>query len=177
MGCCSSRLRLRKASALEDCVLDFVGGASDLKAKLVRAIGEPSLRFAEDKLRMLRAVRFAARLGFEIEPRTMTAMRAQAAKIAQVSAERVRDELTRILTEGAARRGLELLDESGLLAAGAAGGRAAEGRGAASAISPRRRCVGAYADAAGASAGGCERDAGVGHAAARYRQARDVYAA
>jgi poly(A) polymerase len=101
---------------LESCVLDFVGGRSDLQAKLVRAIGEPALRFAEDKLRMLRAVRFAARLGFEIEHRTFAAMRAQAASIGQVSAERVRDELTRILTEGAARRGFELLDASGLLA-------------------------------------------------------------
>jgi len=81
----------------------------------VRAIGEPERRFAEDKLRMLRAVRFAARLGFAIEPRTMAAMKAQAAGIGQVSAERVRDELTKILTEGGARRGFELLDESGLL--------------------------------------------------------------
>ena len=100
---------------LESCVLDFVGGRVDLEQKLVRAIGDPSVRFAEDKLRMLRAVRFAARLGFAIEPRTMAAMQAQAAGIAQVSAERVRDELTKILTEGAARRGFELLDESGLL--------------------------------------------------------------
>jgi poly(A) polymerase len=101
---------------LESCVLDFVGGRSDLEAKVLRAIGEPALRFNEDKLRMLRAVRFAARLGFAIEARTFSAMRAQAAGIAQVSAERVRDELTRILTEGSARRGFELLDASGLLA-------------------------------------------------------------
>jgi poly(A) polymerase len=100
---------------LEDCVLDFVGGRSDLHAGLVRAIGEPRLRFAEDKLRMLRAVRFAARLQFAMEPRTLQAIREQAAEIAVVSAERVRDELTRILTEGHARRGLELLDETGLL--------------------------------------------------------------
>ena len=102
--------------ALESCILDFVGGQADLNDKLLRAIGEPSLRFGEDKLRMLRAVRFAARLNFVIEPRTMAAMRAHAAQIAQVSTERVRDELTRILTEGAARRGFELLDASGLLA-------------------------------------------------------------
>ncbi len=101
--------------AIEACVLDFVGGQSDLKAGIVRAIGEPALRFAEDKLRMLRAVRFAARLGFEIEHRTMAAMQAEASAIGAVSAERVRDELTRILIEGAARRGFELLDESGLL--------------------------------------------------------------
>jgi poly(A) polymerase len=100
---------------LEDCVLDFVGGRGDLERKLVRAIGDPALRFAEDKLRMLRAVRFAARLGFEIEHRTMAAMQAQAAEIGVVSAERVRDELTKILTEGGARRGFELLDEAGLL--------------------------------------------------------------
>jgi poly(A) polymerase len=101
---------------IESCVRDYVGGEADLRHKLVRAIGEPVQRFAEDKLRMLRAVRFAARLKFEIEPRTFTAMRSLAAGIAQVSAERVRDELTRILTEGEARRGFELLDESGLLA-------------------------------------------------------------
>ena len=101
---------------LESCVLDFVGGQSDLAAKVVRAIGEPAIRFGEDKLRMLRAVRFAARLGFAVEPRTMLAMQRQAAEIGAVSAERVREELTKILTEGHARRGLELLDESGLLA-------------------------------------------------------------
>lgn len=101
---------------LEDCVLDYVGGRGDLHARLVRAIGEPKLRFAEDKLRMLRAVRFAARLEFAIERRTMDAIWQQAAAIDVVSAERVRDELTRILTEGGARRGFELLDETRLLA-------------------------------------------------------------
>jgi poly(A) polymerase len=101
---------------IEDCVLDFVGGRGDLHARLVRAIGEPSVRFAEDKLRMLRAVRFAARLGFAIERRTMEAIERQADAIHVVSAERVREELTKILTEGSARRGFELLDESGLLA-------------------------------------------------------------
>jgi poly(A) polymerase len=109
-------LRFDAGDQLAECVLDYVGGQSDLAAKLVRAIGDPKLRFAEDKLRMLRAVRFAARLEFTIEPRTMHAIRAQAAEIAMVSAERVRDELTRILTEGHARRGFELLDETGLLA-------------------------------------------------------------
>ncbi len=101
---------------LESCVLDFVGGRSDLHHKIVRAIGEPAVRFAEDKLRMLRGVRFAARLGFEFDPRTFAAMREQAASIDQVSPERIRDELTRILTEGSARRGFELLDAAGLLA-------------------------------------------------------------
>src|ERR1700688_846561 len=97
-------------------VLDFVGGRADLRAGIVRAIGEPRLRFAEDKLRMMRAVRFAARFGFQIEPETMAAARNLAAQIMQVSAERIRDELTKLLTEGAARRGFELLDETGLLA-------------------------------------------------------------
>jgi poly(A) polymerase len=96
--------------------LDFVGGREDLKAGAVRAIGNPALRFSEDKLRMLRAVRFAARLEFEIEPLTMAAMRAAAPEIGQVSSERIRDELTLMLTEGHARRAFELLDESGLLA-------------------------------------------------------------
>jgi poly(A) polymerase len=95
--------------------LDYVGGQEDLKAHVLRAIGEPALRFAEDKLRMLRGVRFAARLGLEIEPRTMAAIRAAAAEIGQVSCERIRDELTLMLTEGHARRAFELLDETGLL--------------------------------------------------------------
>ena len=101
---------------VEDCVLDYVGGRGDLHARLVRAIGEPAVRFAEDKLRMLRAVRFAARLGLAVERRTMDAMVHEAETIRVVSAERVRDELTKILTEGGARRGVELLEESGLLA-------------------------------------------------------------
>jgi putative nucleotidyltransferase with HDIG domain len=82
----------------------------------VRCIGDPDARFAEDHLRLLRAVRFAARLGFEIEPATFEGMRRNHALIHKVSAERIRDELARILTEGGARRGFELLDESGLLA-------------------------------------------------------------
>jgi poly(A) polymerase len=100
---------------IEDCVLDFVDGRGDLQAQLVRAIGQPAVRFGEDKLRMLRAVRFAARLGFAIERRTMEAMQHQATEIAVVSSERVREELTKILTEGGAQRGFQLLDESGLL--------------------------------------------------------------
>lgn len=96
--------------------LDFVHGGEDLAAGIVRAIGDPNLRFAEDKLRMLRAVRFAARLKFAIDPVTAAAMRRRAAEIELVSAERVRDELTRILTEGGAARGFELLHETGLLA-------------------------------------------------------------
>jgi poly(A) polymerase len=98
-----------------DEVLDFVGGQADLKAGLVRAIGDPERRFEEDKLRLMRAVRFAARFGFAIEPRTFEAMRRRANKLTVVSAERLREELTKLLTEGAARRGFELLDQAGLL--------------------------------------------------------------
>jgi poly(A) polymerase len=97
-------------------VLDFVGGRADLRAGIVRAIREPRRRFEEDKLRMLRAVRFAARFGFQIESETMAAAQALAREITQVSPERIRDELTKLLTEGKARRGFELLDETGLLA-------------------------------------------------------------
>ena len=98
-------------------LLDYVGGSVDLRAGIVRAIGDPGLRFSEDKLRMMRAVRFAARFGFRIEARTMAAAQELAPQIKQVSAERIRDELTKLLTEGAARRGFELLEETGLLAA------------------------------------------------------------
>jgi poly(A) polymerase len=98
-------------------VLDYVAGRADLDARLVRAIGDPDARFREDHLRLLRAVRFAARFGFVIEAATFDAMRRHAALITRVSAERVRDELVRILTEGGAAYGLDLLDESGLLAA------------------------------------------------------------
>jgi poly(A) polymerase len=97
-------------------LLDLVHGQRDLQQKIIRAIGDPTLRFAEDKLRMLRAIRFAARLNFQIDPATFAAIRHHAPDIHQVSAERVRDELTRILTEGAARRGFELLFETHLLA-------------------------------------------------------------
>ena len=96
-------------------VLDVVGGRDDLKAGIIRAIGDPDLRFQEDKLRMLRAVRFAARFHYVIEPATFMAIQRLAPLIHQVSNERVRDELTKMLTEGSARRAFELLDESGLL--------------------------------------------------------------
>src|ERR1051326_2634847 len=99
-------------------VLDYVGGQEDLRAGIVRAIGEPNRRFGEDKLRMLRAVRFAARFGYEIEHETFTAIRKHAREISQVSAERIREELTKLLTEGAARTGFELLDLCWLLAVG-----------------------------------------------------------
>jgi putative nucleotidyltransferase with HDIG domain len=96
-------------------VLDFVEGQADLKRGIVRAIGDPEERFREDHLRLLRAVRFAARLNFTIEPATFEAIRRLHNLILRVSAERVRDELVRILTEGGASRGFELLDRSGML--------------------------------------------------------------
>jgi poly(A) polymerase len=96
-------------------VLDFVGGRKDLEAGIIRTIGDPALRFSEDKLRMLRAVRFAARFEYVIEPATFDAIQRLAPEIKAVSRERVRDELTRMLTEGHARRAFLLLDESRLL--------------------------------------------------------------
>ncbi len=96
-------------------VLDFVGGRKDLEAKIIRTIGDPRQRFAEDKLRMLRAIRFAARFGYTIEPATFAAVGDLADEIQVVSRERVRDELTRMLTEGQARHAFLLLDEGGLL--------------------------------------------------------------
>jgi poly(A) polymerase len=96
-------------------ILDFVGGQNDLAARVIRAIGDPGLRFHEDKLRMLRAIRFAARFDYAIEPETWAAVGESADRIQVVSRERVRDELTRMLTEGHARRAFRLLDESGLL--------------------------------------------------------------
>lgn len=97
-------------------VIDYVGGREDLAARVVRAIGDARERFAEDHLRLLRAVRFAARLNFDIEAGTLRAIQELAPSVARVSAECVRGELIRILTEGGARRGMELLDATGLLA-------------------------------------------------------------
>jgi len=99
---------------IEDRVIDHVGGQDDIRSKIVRAIGNARERFTEDKLRILRAVRFGARLGYTIEPGTWDAVRAMAPEIGQVSQERIRDELTRILTEGQAAHGVRLLVESGL---------------------------------------------------------------
>ncbi|HXJ15912.1 MAG TPA: CCA tRNA nucleotidyltransferase, partial [Candidatus Polarisedimenticolia bacterium] len=96
-------------------VLDYVGGRDDLRAGIIRAIGRSEERFREDKLRMARAVRFAARFGYRIEAATFAAVTKLAPQIHQVSAERLRDELTKLLTEGAARRGFELLNETRLL--------------------------------------------------------------
>src|SRR5882762_260692 len=96
-------------------VLDFVEGRKDLDAHTIRAIGDPEMRFGEDKLRMLRAVRFAARFEYQIDPPTFAAVERLAPQIDQVSHERVRDELTRMLREGHARQAFLLLDKSGLL--------------------------------------------------------------
>ena len=103
-------------STLRAATIDHIGGLADLDAGILRAIGQPVRRFEEDQLRLLRAVRFAARFGFEIEPATFAAIRALAPRIHAVSRERVRDELTKMLTEGHARRAFELLNEAGLLA-------------------------------------------------------------
>ncbi len=96
-------------------ILDYIGGREDLQHGVIRTIGEPHQRFTEDKLRMLRAVRFAARFGYTIDAQTFAAIRDLADKIHQVSRERVRDEILKMLTEGRARRAFELLDETNLL--------------------------------------------------------------
>jgi poly(A) polymerase len=96
-------------------VLDFVGGRQDLDAGVIRAIGDAERRFAEDKLRMLRAIRFAARFEYAIEMKTLAAIQRHAHEIGVVSSERVRDELTKMLIEGHGRSAFLLLDESGLL--------------------------------------------------------------
>jgi poly(A) polymerase len=94
---------------------DWVGGEKDLQAKIIRTIGVPEERFAEDHLRLLRAVRFAAQLGFEIEPQTFAAVKKLAPKIELISAERVRDELIKLFSPPHAGRGLVLLRDSRLL--------------------------------------------------------------
>ncbi len=96
-------------------VLDFVGGQDDIRRRIVRAIGDPGERFREDRLRLVRAVRFAARLQFEIDPATRAALEREAPALGEISAERLRDELLKIITNEGAERGLELLEETGLL--------------------------------------------------------------
>ncbi|MFA6599405.1 MAG: CCA tRNA nucleotidyltransferase [Candidatus Omnitrophota bacterium] len=96
-------------------VIDFVGGRADLERRLIRAIGDPGQRFTEDKLRILRAVRFAATLHFEIEAATWQTVRAMAGEVQTVSPERIRDEISKMITRPGAGRGLELLLDSGLL--------------------------------------------------------------
>lgn len=102
---------------MEKRVIDYVSGQADIRDRIVRAIGNPQKRFEEDKLRLLRAIRFGARLGYSIEPETWAAVCRMAPEIKRVSAERIRDELSKILTEGRAAPGFRLLHESGLLAA------------------------------------------------------------
>ena len=97
-------------------ILDFVGGEADLRAGILRSIGDPHARFAEDKLRLIRCVRFAASLGFEIEAETWRALLERAPEITAVSAERIREELVKIFTHPSRVRGFDLLDQSGLLA-------------------------------------------------------------
>jgi tRNA nucleotidyltransferase/poly(A) polymerase len=96
-------------------IIDYVGGRRDIDQRLIRTIGDPTERFAEDHLRMLRAVRFTAVLGFTIDPETLAAIRRQAPAVRLISTERIREELNRIFTSGGAREGMELLAESGLL--------------------------------------------------------------
>ena len=100
---------------LTDTVIDYVGGQADLHNRIIRAIGEPAARFHEDRIRLLRAVRFAARLGFTIEPETWRAVARLAPTLTDMAWERIGDEVVKLLTEGGARAGMELLAESGLL--------------------------------------------------------------
>lgn len=102
---------------LEGRLIDYVGGERDLERRLVRAIGEPAARFNEDYLRMLRAVRLAAGLGFEIEAETLAAVAAHTGNLERISTERIRDELTRMLTAPGARRGLQWMMETGMMQA------------------------------------------------------------
>ncbi|HEY6102043.1 MAG TPA: CCA tRNA nucleotidyltransferase [bacterium] len=102
---------------LEDRTYDFVGGRADIAARIARTIGDPEERFAEDRLRMLRAVRLATELGFEIEPETFRAICGNAPAITSVSAERIRDELLRLLVSPGRGEGVRRLEASGLLAA------------------------------------------------------------
>ena len=97
-------------------IIDYVDGRRDIERRLIRTIGDPDRRFSEDHLRMLRAVRFTATLGFILDPAILDAIRKQASSIRRISAERIREELNRILTSGRAREGVEILVESGLLA-------------------------------------------------------------
>lgn len=98
-----------------DAVIDLVGGREDLARRRIRAIGDPRARFAEDHLRLVRAIRFACKLDFEIEEGTLAAVREMAPLVATVSGERIRNELERILATPRAARGVRLLDETGLL--------------------------------------------------------------
>lgn len=100
---------------LQDRIIDHVGGQEDIRAKQIRCIGDPEARFQEDKLRLIRAVRFAAQLDFQMDPQTDQALRRQASEITSVSAERIRDELFRILTGPRPAQGIRLMHAVGLL--------------------------------------------------------------
>ena len=158
---------------LKEQVLDYVGGQADIRARRVRTIGDPYERFSEDRLRMLRAVRFAARLKFTLDAAAEEAIQKQAAEIRQVSAERVRDEILKILTEGQAPAGFRAPGCDRLASGGAAGGQAHARRGPAAGVSPRGRCVGPHHDDAGGPAL-AHAHAGFGSAPARRGQAAHV---
>jgi len=98
-----------------DKITDYVNGLFDIEKKIIRTIGDPDSRFNEDYLRMLRAIRFAANLGFTVETGTLKAIERNASKINGISAERVREELNKILTRGESRRGFELMIQTGIL--------------------------------------------------------------
>lgn len=98
-----------------DQIIDYVDGCADIENKIIRTIGNCEIRFNEDYLRMLRAVRFAANLNYEIEPATQKAIEINAVKIKQISAERLQEEISKILTRQGARRGFELMAQTGIL--------------------------------------------------------------
>jgi poly(A) polymerase len=124
-----------------DQVIDYVGGEADIERKVIRAVGDPVKRFKEDYLRMLRAVRFTARLGYTLDTPTKDAIVQLAPNIQHTSAERIRDEITKMLTEGQAGTAFRLLDETGLLRRGAARNHRHERRRTTPRIPPRRRRV------------------------------------
>lgn len=99
-----------------DRVIDYVGGREDLARRVIRTIGDPVKRFDEDRLRMMRAIRFACRMHWQLEPRTFRAIQGQSSRIREISQERIRDEFVRILTEGGAPLGIRWLIDSGLMA-------------------------------------------------------------
>ena len=96
-------------------VIDYVGGVPDLEARVLRAIGDPAARFQEDALRLLRAIRFSTRLGFQIEPETLAAIHANADLLEKISPERIRDEFSKIITGPNRRQGIEMLVDTGLM--------------------------------------------------------------
>ncbi len=102
---------------LNDKLIDYVGGEKDLTAKLLRAIGDPAARFREDRLRLLRAVRFAARFALTIEPKTWDAVKAMAGEVVSVSGERIAEELRKLLVHSSRAVGVQMLIDAGLLRA------------------------------------------------------------